>query len=123
MDADRARLLANVQRAMDAAEQSARARSAGQGGLFGDLGLEAQAGAAAPFRDWLPAAPWEEHRRLREEKVALGFFLSGHLFSAHEGELRRFVKTRLADLPRIVEAPMAARRSLWPASWPPSPAP
>jgi DNA polymerase-3 subunit alpha len=62
-----------------------------------------QAGAA-PFRDWLPAAPWDEHRRLREEKVALGFFLSGHLFSAHEGELRRFVKTRLADLPRIVES-------------------
>ncbi|HZH06957.1 MAG TPA: DNA polymerase III subunit alpha, partial [Lautropia sp.] len=103
MDADRARLLANVQRAMDAAEQSARARIAGQGGLFGDLGFEVQAGAA-PFRDWLPAAPWDEHRRLREEKVALGFFLSGHLFSAHEGELRRFVKTRLADLPRIVES-------------------
>ena len=104
LDHDRARLLANVQRAMDAAEQGARARSAGQGGLFGDLGLAPQAGAGAvPARDWLPAAPWDEHRRLHEEKSALGFYLSGHLFSSHEQELRRFVKTRLSDLARIVE--------------------
>ena len=87
---------------MDAAEQAARARSAGQGGLFGDFGLEPQ-GGAAPVREWLPAAPWDEHRRLHEEKSALGFYLSGHLFTAHEQELRRFVKTRLADLGRIVE--------------------
>ena len=104
LDADRARLLANAQRAMDAAEQNARARSAGQGGLFGDLVLEPQAGAdAAIDREWLAAPPWDEHRRLHEEKVALGFFLSGHLFTAHEPELRRFIKTRLSDLARIVE--------------------
>ncbi|MBA3479257.1 MAG: DNA polymerase III subunit alpha [Lautropia sp.] len=104
LDLDRAKLLANVQRAIDAAEQGARARSAGQAGLFGDFGLEPQSGAdAAPAREWLAAPPWDEHRRLHEEKVALGFFLSGHLFTAHERELRRFVKTRLADLPRIVE--------------------
>ncbi len=58
----------------------------------------------APLREWLPATAWDEHRRLHEEKVALGFFLSGHLFTAHEQELRRFVKTRLADLGRIVES-------------------
>ncbi len=103
LDADRARLLANVQRAMDAAEQAARARSAGQGGLFGDLIPSAPAGETAAGRDWLPAPAWDEQRRLHEEKVALGFFLSGHLFTAHEPELRRFIRTRLADLPRIVE--------------------
>jgi DNA polymerase-3 subunit alpha len=104
IDADRARLLANVQRAMDAAEQAARARSAGQGGLFGELLPEPQAGVeTAAFRDWLAAPPWDEHRRLHEEKVALGFFLSGHLITAFEPELRRFIRTRLADLARIVE--------------------
>ena len=105
LDEDRARQLANVQRAMDAAEQAARARNAGQGGLFGDFGPGPQEGdEGALLREWLPATAWDEHRRLHEEKSALGFYLSGHLFSAHEQELRRFVKTRLADLGRIVES-------------------
>ena len=97
------RLLANVQRAMDAAEQGERERSAGQGGLFGDLAPAAFADGA-PARDWLVCAPWTEERRLHEEKSALGFYLSGHLFTAYEGELRRFVKTRLSDLPRLAES-------------------
>ncbi|NLD53180.1 MAG: DNA polymerase III subunit alpha [Burkholderiaceae bacterium] len=103
LDTDRARLLANVQRAMDAAEQSERERSAGQGGLFGDLAPATFVGDA-PARDWLVCAPWTEERRLHEEKTALGFYLSGHLFTAYEAELRRFVKTRLADLPRLAES-------------------
>ena len=36
--------------------------------------------------------------RLEEEKVALGLFLSGHLFHACEREVRSFARTRLADL-------------------------
>jgi len=110
VDEDRARLLANVQRAMDAAEQNERARRAGQGGLFGDFGdvgaavAPAGAGPAAPVREWIAAAPWDEHRRLHEEKTALGYFLSGHLFTVHESEIRRFVRTRLADLARIAES-------------------
>ncbi len=42
--------------------------------------------------------PWSERQRLQEEKAALGFFLTGHLFKGFEAEVRRFVRTRLADL-------------------------
>jgi DNA polymerase-3 subunit alpha len=36
--------------------------------------------------------------RLTHEKVALGFYLSGHLFDEVEREVRRFVRTRIEDL-------------------------
>ncbi|MGE0799657.1 MAG: DNA polymerase III subunit alpha [Lautropia sp.] len=109
IDTGRARLLANVQRAMDAAEQNERARSAGQGGLFSDLdGAVGGAGTAAPVREWLAAPDWDQQRQLHEEKTALGYYLSGHLFTAYEGELRRFVRTRLSDLGRIAETGFGA---------------
>jgi DNA polymerase-3 subunit alpha len=81
---------------MEGAEQQAAA--AGQSSLFGG---DDGGGSFAP--QWLPSQPWDERRRLQEEKTALGFYLSGHLFKGHEAEIRRFVKTKLADLPRIAE--------------------
>ncbi|MGE0312703.1 MAG: DNA polymerase III subunit alpha [Lautropia sp.] len=107
IDADRAKLLANVARAMEAGEQKDRARAAGQSALFGEPDAD---GGAVPAREWLPTAPWDETRRLLEEKAALGLYLSGHLFTPHEPEIRRFVKTRLADLGRIVENAYGAQQ-------------
>jgi DNA polymerase-3 subunit alpha len=101
LDADRSKLLANVGQAMEAAEQ--REAHANQSSLFG--GDDGGSGIAP---QWLPAPPWDERRRLQEEKVALGFYLSGHLFRGHEAEVRRFVKTKLADLPRIAESSFGA---------------
>ncbi|HEY0876970.1 MAG TPA: OB-fold nucleic acid binding domain-containing protein, partial [Zeimonas sp.] len=90
LDSDRARLLANVGRAMDAAEAAGAAVD--QVSLFGDeTGLP-----SAP--EWIDAPAWSERRRLQEEKAALGLFLSGHLFHAHEDEVRSFVRLRLADV-------------------------
>ena len=96
LQADRARLLANVGQAMESAEQQLSA--IGQGSLFGD---DAADGGLAP--QWIDCPPWGERRRLQEEKAALGFYLSGHLFKGFEAEVRRFVRTRLADLPRLAE--------------------
>ena len=115
LDADRAKLLANVVRAMEAGEQKDRAKAAGQSALFGDFDVAAGSAAdgstpALPVREWVATAPWDETRRLLEEKAALGLYLSGHLFSPHEAELRRFVKTRLADLGRIVENSYGAQQ-------------
>ena len=36
--------------------------------------------------------------RLTQEKTALGFYLSGHLFEQSETEVRQFCRTRIADL-------------------------
>jgi DNA polymerase-3 subunit alpha len=101
LDADRAKLLANVGQAMEAADQAEA--HANQSSLFGG---DDGAGAIEP--QWLAAPPWDERRRLQEEKVALGFYLSGHLFKGHEVEVRRFVKTKLAELPRIAESAFGA---------------
>ncbi|MDR3214157.1 MAG: DNA polymerase III subunit alpha, partial [Azoarcus sp.] len=88
---DRAQTMATVALAMEAAEQAAA--NALQGGLF-DLIPEA-AGAAVEF---VKVRPWGERERLREEKLAIGFFLSGHPFNAFRNEVRRFVRRSLAQL-------------------------
>jgi DNA polymerase III subunit alpha len=91
LDANRARLLASVGRALEAAEQ-AEAQAA-QESLFGEA--EAPRGGANVYVD---AAPWDMKQKLMEEKVALGFYLSGHLFKVYERELARFARVPLARL-------------------------
>src|SRR3989304_6050173 len=44
------------------------------------------------------ARPWDLKQRLTEEKAALGYCLSGHLFSVYERELANFPRTPLAKL-------------------------
>ena len=88
---DRAQLLGTVPVAMEAAEQAAA--NALQGGLF-DMLPE----SAGPPADYAQVRPWTEKERLKEEKTAIGFFLSGHPFHAYEGEVRRFVRRPLARL-------------------------
>jgi len=88
---DRAQLMATVPLAMEAAEQAAA--NAMQGGLF-DMVPEA-AGAAVEF---VSVRAWSERERLKEEKVAIGFFLSGHPFNAFKAEVRRFVRRTLAQI-------------------------
>jgi DNA polymerase-3 subunit alpha len=91
LDEQRARLLATVGRALEAAEQAERA--AAQVSLFGEA--EAPRGGEAIYVD---AAPWDLRQKLMEEKAALGFYLSAHLFSVYERELRGFPRTPLARL-------------------------
>ncbi len=91
LDQHRARLLASVGRALEAAEQVERA--AAQESLFGEA--EAPRGGETIYVD---AAPWDLRQKLMEEKAALGFYLSAHLFSVYERELRGFPRTPLARL-------------------------
>ena len=88
---DRAQLMASVALAMDAAEQAAA--NAMQSGLFD--ALPEAAGAAIEF---VAARPWVERDRLKEEKLAIGFFFSGHPFNAYKNEVRRFIRQPLAAL-------------------------
>ena len=90
IDDHRARLLASVGTAMESAEQASR--SANQVSLFGEL---AHAGPPAALAD---VARWSDRERLQNEKLALGFYLSGHPFRSYEEELRQFVPTRLDEL-------------------------
>lgn len=90
LDDHRARLLASVGVALSAAEQ--RERHANQVSLFGG-GDEAR--VRAPL---VETARWDERALLREEKTALGYYLSGHPFNFYRAEIEHFVRTRLNRL-------------------------
>ncbi|KAF1055964.1 MAG: DNA polymerase III subunit alpha [Burkholderia gladioli] len=87
---NRAQLIASVPLAMEAADQAEA--NAMQAGLF-DMGAE------SPHAHALVDEPaWDDKRRLQEEKGALGFYLSGHLFDAYRDEVRRFARMKLGEL-------------------------
>jgi DNA polymerase-3 subunit alpha len=94
LDADRAKLFNSVGRALEAAEKAAA--DAGQESLFG--GLLGDGGSSAPQVDYVPSRPWSERERLANEKLALGYYFSGHLFTEYATEARRLAPTRLADV-------------------------
>ncbi|MDO8933429.1 MAG: DNA polymerase III subunit alpha [Rhodocyclaceae bacterium] len=87
LDANRAKQLASIGIALEAAEQAER--NALQSGLF-DMGGNDTQGV-----HFVDAPPWGEREQLLQEKQALGFFLSGHPFNAYRQELKRFVKRGL----------------------------
>ncbi|MFA9217548.1 MAG: DNA polymerase III subunit alpha [Sphingomonadaceae bacterium] len=88
---DRAILLASVSFAMECADQEAKA--ANQVSLFGGDDSDL---VAPP--EYVKAAPFTDRQKLAEEKIALGFYLSGHMFDSFAPEARRFARTKLAEL-------------------------
>ena len=90
IDTHRAGLLASVGIALESAEQTSRA--ANQVSLFSgdDVALEKPCMVSVP--------QWEEKDRLQNEKIALGFYLSGHPFNIYANELKNFVSTQLNRL-------------------------
>ncbi|MDP3032653.1 MAG: DNA polymerase III subunit alpha [Rhodocyclaceae bacterium] len=91
VDDHRAKLLASVSRALEAADQAER--HAHQGGLF-----DAPDGAAPQETHYVEVPRWSEREQLLNEKQALGFFLSGHPYNAYAEELKSFVRRRLVEL-------------------------
>jgi len=94
---DRAAALASVGLAMDWAET--QAANAHQVGLF-DFGPEESAGHGSSSQEpaLVNVAPWDVRERLMQEKSAIGFYFSGHLFDAWRDEVRRFARRSIADL-------------------------
>ncbi|MDN4054631.1 DNA polymerase III subunit alpha [Massilia sp. YIM B02763] len=88
---DRAVLLASVSFAIEVADQAAA--SANQVSLFGGDDSDL---VAPP--EYVKATPWTDRQKLSEEKIALGYYLSGHMFDSYAKEVRRFAKTKLSDL-------------------------
>jgi DNA polymerase-3 subunit alpha len=90
IDDHRAGLLAAVGVALESAEQASRA--AHQVSLFGDMPV-------AEERPAMAAVPrWGVKERLQNEKLALGFYFSGHLFNIYKDEVRGFVHLRIAEV-------------------------
>lgn len=95
---NRAVMLASVPLAMEAAEQAEA--SANQASLFGNEETVLMA------VEYVKVPHWTEKQKLQEEKDALGFCMSGHLFHAYSDEARQFGHTRIASL-------VASREAKW----------
>ena len=111
LDDHRARLIASVGIAMEAAEQAER--NAMQVSLF-DVFDSATSAEHGP--QYCDAPRWKERQQLTEEKLALGFFFSGHPFNGFKAEVSRFARKPLAKLearkePQLLAGLVVAVRS------------
>ncbi|WP_166359976.1 DNA polymerase III subunit alpha [Pseudomonas akapageensis] len=95
IDRNRAVLLAAMEEAIKAAEQTARTHDSGHSDLFGGLFVEEDADVYANHRK---AKELTLKERLRGEKETLGLYLTGHPIDEYEGEIRRFARQRIIDL-------------------------
>ena len=96
LHADRAATLASVSLAFDWADT--QAAHAQQAGLFdfGDASDNHGSSTQEPALVHVP--PWDLRDKLMQEKSAIGYYLSGHLFDAWAPEVRRFARRAIADL-------------------------
>jgi DNA polymerase-3 subunit alpha len=104
---------------MQAADQTTRAKEAGQTDLFGlslftsptlvgEVARSAGEGAARSAGEGAPVAPvadvqealpeWNEAVRLTGERETLGLYLTGHPIAEYERELRPITSGRIADV-------------------------
>lgn len=95
MNMNRAALVASIDRAFDFA--AATLANVNQGGLFDMMGDDAH-GSSTQEPDLVEAIPWGIKERLTQEKTAIGFYLSGHLFDEVAAEVRKFVRTPIDEL-------------------------
>ncbi|MBE7942786.1 MULTISPECIES: DNA polymerase III subunit alpha [Ramlibacter] len=93
LELNRAALVASIDRAYEFA--ATREANANQGGLFDMDDSHAASHQEPPL---VEAMPWGVKERLTQEKTAVGFYLSGHLFDEVALEVRRFVKRKIDDL-------------------------
>ena len=88
----RAALMADVDKAMQAAGQQQTSQETGQADMFGVV----KAPKAAPSGP--AAAPWSEQQRLTAEKETLGLYLSGHPYTQYRAELAGVAQTGVRAL-------------------------
>jgi DNA polymerase-3 subunit alpha len=95
IDRNRAVLLASMEEAVQAAEQTARSHDSGHMDLFGGVFADAETDVYASHRN---ARELSLKERLKGEKDTLGLYLTGHPIDEYEGEVRRFARQRIIDL-------------------------
>ncbi|MGE8362491.1 DNA polymerase III subunit alpha [Pseudomonas sp.] len=95
IDRNRAVLLAAMEEAVQAAEQTARSHDSGHMDLFGGVFADTDSDV---YVNHLKAREMSLKERLKGEKDTLGLYLTGHPIDEYEGEVRRFARQRIIDL-------------------------
>ena len=96
---DRAVIMASIEDAVKAAQQSAANEASGVFDLFGDA--EAEAAEDIQFDVYEKhrhLRGWTLKERLQGEKDTLGLFVTGHPFDEYEDEVRLLAPTKLSNL-------------------------
>ena len=95
----RARAFAAIERAVERSRSASRDRERGQTTLFGmfDAAREAE-GSKAALAEYPPAEEWDQIERLRREKQALGWYVSGHPLMRYGTKLARLGATGAGEL-------------------------
>jgi len=88
---ERADLMAQLQEAVQAAEQARSNRESGIMDLFGEV-EEVQRKPSKPVK------PWSDEVRLKGEKDTLGLYLTGHPIDVYRPELKAFISQRINEL-------------------------
>src|SRR5690554_6855148 len=116
LGAGRAQLMASIEKAIQQADQQSRNDAAGMVDMFGDM-LESSGEGEDPYADVANVREWPEKERLKGEKDTLEIYLTGHPFDEYEREVRRFVRSSIADLkpnksPQRVAGLVVAQRTM-----------
>lgn len=90
-------LLAALEDALKAADQTSRNASLGMDDLFGGLSNETSQNTD-PYAAYQGTPQWTDKQRLAGEKETLGLYLTGHPIDEYETELKRFVSKKIANL-------------------------
>ncbi|GIK18561.1 MAG: DNA polymerase III subunit alpha [Leptolyngbya sp. PLA2] len=100
----RAAMIATIEQAVAAGQKAAHDRATGQGQLFG-FGSEPEQAAGMPGAPTplAPAQAWSESETLRNEKDALGFYVSSHPLEQWASWIAVFASHRVQDLHDLPE--------------------
>lgn len=95
---DRWVLMASMEDALKAAEQSASNRDAGIDDLFGEVVPSQNNGVADVYADFRHARTWTDKERLGGERDTLGLYITGHPIDEYKAEISRFAPKRVVDV-------------------------
>jgi len=91
---NRAQMLHDLPRCIQAAEQVQRDREAGQTDMFGAV---PKAARESPVKTE-PVAAWPELQKLQAEKESLGLYLTGHPVAVHLDDIKHFTTCSLGEV-------------------------
>ena len=91
-------LMASLEDALKAAEQSASNRDSGIEDLFGDVVPSQGNGEGDVYAPFRQVRQWTGKERLGGERDTLGLYVTGHPIDEYEKEVRKFAPVRIADL-------------------------
>ena len=91
-------LMASLEDALKAAEQSASNRDSGIEDLFGDVVPSQGNGDGDVYAPFRRVRQWTGKERLGGERDTLGLYVTGHPIDEYEKEVRKFAPVRIADL-------------------------